>query len=173
MFENEKIPVLPWSSHKQWLEANQAVDYLITRHAENIKKAENLAIDIKNLLESIFPLFDELCADTCQFCPDPCCNVATVWIDFKDLLFLHLSKQLIPPHQLIRNPEMPCCYLRNRGCRLPRISRPWTCSLYLCPAQTSRLRKKDITVQKFFNKTILNVKAKRNEMEDEFIRVLA
>ena len=87
-----------------------------------------------------FPLLDELCMATCTYCPDPCCFSAYAWFDFRDLLFAHLNGLAVPPAQLMTDRKMICRYLGVRGCTLERISRPWICTWYLCPAQLGALR---------------------------------
>lgn len=123
--------------------------------------------------ESLFALLDELCARTCRHCPDPCCLNAKVWIDFPDLLFLHLSGQPVPQAQLLTDTDEDCRYWTPSGCTLPRIARPWTCTWYLCPAQQAVLRGKDIAEQEAFNRKIQTVKVVRRKLEAEFIRVVA
>jgi len=116
-----------WGATDTWKTANRNLEYLIRRHGPNMNRAVVLARDIQVGLESIFLLLDDLCAVTCPWCPDPCCLAATVWIDFKDLLFLHLNGHEIPPAQLLSDLKETCRYWGPRGCMLPRIARPWVC----------------------------------------------
>lgn len=165
-------PALPlWGSPANWFEANQSLEHLIRLHRTELKRAMMLARSIQVYLESIFVLMDDLCAVTCLFCPDPCCLNAKVWIDFRDLLFLHLSGQQIPQGQILQNLKQACRYCSPKGCTLTRILRPWVCTWYLCPAQVSNFHRKSLEVQENFNQTVKAVKAGRKEMEAEFIRV--
>ena len=156
----------------EWCESNLAIGHVVNLHHSKLKNAIGLAADIRERLERIFPLLDQFCSVTCRLCPDPCCIVATVWIDFRDLLFLHLSELPIPPAQLIQNLHQACRYLGYRGCRLPRLLRPWACTTYLCGAQWRNLRRQTETVQKNFDRDVANIKAQRLEMEAEFIRII-
>jgi len=163
----------PWGNSANWFEANQSLSHLIKLHRKGLKYAMKLARSIQVCLESIFALMDDLCVVTCLFCPEPCCLHAKVWIDFRDLLFLHLSDQQIPHSQMLPNLKQTCRYWSPRGCILARIQRPWVCTWYLCPAQRANFRLKSPAVQEDFNQTVKAVKASRKEMEAEFIRVTA
>lgn len=163
----------PWGSKVKWRIINQDLDYLIHRHYDALKNTMKLAQDIEVRLASIFPLLDNLCRVTCPWCPDPCCLTARVWIDFKDLLFLHLGGHQIPPKQLLPNLKTACRYWSLKGCVLPRMARPWVCTWYLCSTQKANLRQKARHTQDEFSMLIQNVKVCRTEMEDEFIRVVS
>lgn len=171
--ENEFNPALPpWGSAASWFEANQSLDHLIRCNRDKLGGAMELARRIQVDLESIFGLMEHLCSFTCLFCPDPCCLAAKVWIDFRDLLFLHLSKQQIPDGQILRNLKQTCRYWSFRGCTLSRILRPWVCTWYLCPAQAANFRRKPLAVQKNFNRMVQAVKNRRKQMEAEFINAI-
>lgn len=167
-------PVLPpWGSVVKWDEANRSVEHLIGLHRPELEQTFFLARNIQGQLESIFPLIDDLCASTCPWCPDPCCMIAKVWIDFQDLLFLHLSGQVIPQAQLLQELGNTCRYWSHRGCTLTRIVRPWICTWYSCPPQMANFRKQHPVVQETFNHAVQAIKTARNQMEAEFIRVVA
>ncbi|QTA90182.1 hypothetical protein [Desulfonema magnum] len=164
----------PWRSPSEWDEANRTIRDLIRLYRTELDHPVKLARDIQTGLESVFPILDELCAGTCLWCPDSCCLKAKVWFDFRDLLFLHLSGQEIPPAQLMRDlKEETCRYLGHKGCTLPRISRPWVCAWYICPPQMTRLRKKAGPVREKFNQTLQGIKDTRKKMEEAFIRVIS
>jgi len=127
----------------------------------------------KHHLGSIFSFLHELCVDSCPWCPEPCCLKASVWFDFKDLLFLHFNQQPIPPAQPKANLSMPCRYLGPRGCRLPRLTRPWICTWYLCPTQTAKLRNGQQAKRELLNQAMAQIKSERNLLENEFIRVIS
>jgi len=162
----------PWNSNDTWQEANRSLDYLIQKNLPDLDRATSLARKVQNRLSSMFSLLDDLCRDTCPWCPDPCCLSAKVWIDFKDLLFLHLGGHQIPPEQLLLNFEKVCRYWSPKGCVLPRMTRPWVCTWYLCPTQKASLRQKARHIQDKFNRLIQAVKVCRTEMEAEFIRIV-
>lgn len=156
-----------------WREANYSFNFIIQRNLSELDRVISLVQKVQNRLASIFSILDDLCKATCPWCPDPCCLSAKVWIDFKDLLFLHLGELPIPPEQLLPNFEKICRYWSPKGCVLPRMSRPWVCTWYLCPTQQANLRKKAHHIQDEFNRLIQAVKIYRSEMEDEFIRIIS
>jgi len=161
-----------YGSPAAWCESNHAIGHVIDRHHAKLKHAIELAGGIRQHLEKLFPLMDELCLQTCRLCPNPCCLVATVWIDFRDLLFLHLSELPIPPAQLIARLDQSCRYLGYHGCRLPRLLRPWACTVYICGTQWHRLRRKPQSIQQTFDHNVATIKADRLEMEAAFIEVI-
>ena len=164
---------IPWASPQSWPTAIQAVDYHMQRYRAELKYLKILVREIKSCLNSAFPILDELCANSCQWCPDPCCLNASVWFDYKDLLFLHFNQQPIPPAQPKADLSMTCRYLGPRGCRLPRLSRPWICTWYLCPTQTANLRNGHQTKRKFLNRAMALIKSERNLLESEYIRIIS
>ena len=163
----------PWAAPGQWREANTALGDALVRHGEKLGPARECSRVLQNRLARLFPLLDALCETTCRFCPDSCCLNARIWLDFKDLLFLHLTGQAIPMAQLIAHRHSRCVCIGHNGCVLPRLSRPWVCTWYLCPAQTLRLRRRPGSDQTFFSETVQAVKTLRNNMENAFVRVVA
>ncbi|MFC1813074.1 hypothetical protein ACFL03_10315 [Thermodesulfobacteriota bacterium] len=162
-----------WGSPEVWQEANQTMNHLIHLYGPALERAKGFAHGILDQLMPIFSRLDDLCAVTCPWCPDPCCLVAKVWVDFKDLLFLHLTDQTIPPVQLTQNLDKRCYYIGPRGCTLPRVMRPWICTRYLCPSQLAGLRKKPGSAHEFFDQAFQAVNVRRNKMETEFIRIVS
>jgi hypothetical protein len=100
-----------------------------------------------------------------------CCRRAWVWVDFRDLLFLHLAGIPVPDHQLLSREGNSCRYGGSSGCRLDRIQRPFVCTWYLCPAQTRILRKQPAEM-KLITASLQQIKRLRHKMEMSFIRAL-
>jgi hypothetical protein len=117
-------------------------------------------------------LFEQLAAATCAVCPDPCCRHAKVWLDFQDLLFIHLHGETLPPHQLRRNLHEPCRFLGLNGCTLPRSSRPWICTWYICPTQRQTLVRDVPGGMAQISAMLSRVKFLRKEMERRFLTAL-
>jgi len=132
---SKTVGILPWPTDRQWAEAQAALRRSLARSGARLAAARGHADAIAHYLDCLADLFDQLAPATCEVCQDPCCRHAKVWLDFKDLLYLHLIQAPLPPRQLRRNPHEPCRYLGRRGCRLPRLGRPWICSWYVCPVQ--------------------------------------
>lgn len=173
MIQNVSIVGPPWGMTLRWEEANQSLERLLRRHRSKLVLASIFARDIQAQLESIFSVLDNLCATTCPWCPDPCCLSAKVWIDFKDLLFLHLRGQRIPTAQLLPGSNNTCRYTSLKGCTLTRITRPWVCTWYLCPTQTAVLRHMPRSVKDGFYQTVQAIKSGRKKMETAFIRAVS
>jgi len=163
----------PWGSIAKWKIVNRDLGYLIHRHYDELKIVMKLARDLEARLALIFPILDDLCSVTCPWCPAPCCLTAEVWIDFKDLLFIHLCRHQAPPAQLLSDLKKVCRFWGLKGCVLPRMSRPWVCTWYLCPTQKANLRQKARHTQDEFSRLIQAVKVCRTEMEDEFVRIVS
>jgi len=160
-------PVAPWCNRdNKWKASNRALGEWIRCKRPALGPALAIAGEIRRQLESIFPLLDEICRVSCPWCPEPCCIVNKVWIDFQDLLFLHLLDLQIPPTQLNTADEDTCRYLTHRGCRLPRIIRPWACTLHTCPTQVQCLDKMSLAVQSEYHSAIRSIKKCRFDMTD-------
>ncbi|ADK84052.1 conserved hypothetical protein [Desulfarculus baarsii DSM 2075] len=126
----------PWADPAQWRDLNRRLERAC---AVGHDQARQAALALAGLLGQADALLDELCAAACPWCPTPCCLEAKVWLDRRDLLFIHLGGQSPPPAQLRQGRHDHCRYLGPRGCRLPRLQRPWVCTWYLCPTLSARL----------------------------------
>ena len=173
LHDKQSNAVIPWATPHEWRAANQAVEFHQRLYHLEFQKAAALAQKLKLGLESIYSALDELCIDSCPWCPEPCCLKAVAWFDFKDLLFLHFNQQPIPPAQPKANLGMPCRYLGPRGCRLPRLTRPWTCTWYICPTQTAKLRNGQQEKNSLLNQAMAQIKSERDGLENEFIRIIS
>lgn len=164
---------IPWATRLSWRMAHQAVTYHLRRYRTDLEPLCIQAQTLESCFRDIFPILDELCAASCPWCPEPCCLKASVWFDFKDLLFMHFNQLVIPPCQPRANLKNPCCYHRSRGCRLPRINRPWICTWYLCPTQTAILRKDHPVERDSLKQALSQIKSERNLLESEYICMIS
>lgn len=164
--------MIPWNSESSWREANASIAYHIEQVLRSNDSVFHLARQIKSQYERLFPPMDDLCANTCLGCPDPCCSGAKIWFDFKDLIFLHLNRLPVPPAQPVKNWQTVCRYLGSRGCTLPRLSRPWICTWYLCPAQASSLDGSSDSGRGDVDEALQQIKKNRNELERKFINII-
>ena len=89
----------PWRKDRLWQSANHTLHYLIDRHQHQLDQVKQTAGRIKDLFDSVNSTLDHLCSKTCEQCVSPCCLVADVSYDFKDLLLIHLADQVTPPGQ--------------------------------------------------------------------------
>ncbi len=127
---------------------------------------------MRRRLESIFPLMDRLCRETCPDCINTCCRRAWVWADFKDLLFLHLDGIPVPHRQLLGREVDHCRYESPVGCRLDRLQRPFVCTWYLCPAQT-RLLDHQPAEKRNLSRVLEQIKNDRKRMEASYIQAVS
>ena len=160
--------VVPQS--RQWQESNCALTHLLAIHRRDLERALAVAMEIRSAIDGLTPLMEALCSRTCRFCPEPCCIGHTVWIDFRDLLFLHLLKEPIPPCQAASGPGDACPFLAHYGCRLPPRIRPWMCIKYICPAQRAVLIRKGRPATAALLDKIERIEKNRVTMEAEVIR---
>ncbi len=161
----------PWAAPDQWAEANAALLRLCDGLAARGSPARSLAAELAGALIALGPAMERLCAATCPRCIEPCCLRARVWLDFADLLFMHLSGQALPVAQLRAAPEEACRYLGAKGCGLPRLSRPWVCTWYLCPEQKQRMAAWSEGEKKEVEQGLEKIKRLRKEMEGEAVEV--
>ncbi len=132
---------IPWSSAAAWRECHLSLKRTITASRKDLGPAADMAGRILHRYGLAGELFDELAGVTCEVCLRPCCLDARVWLDFKDLLLIHLSGQEPPPGQLRQGWWARCRYLTSHGCTLPRPARPWVCTWYICPDQRRALQR--------------------------------
>ncbi|MCP3931592.1 MAG: hypothetical protein GY705_21110 [Bacteroidetes bacterium] len=112
----------------------------------------------------------DLCRETCPGCDDNCCIRATIYYDFKDLLFLYLYSGRLPQMQIIKQKSCSCPNLASQGCILPRQKRPFVCTWYICPRQKAEIYQAGETSKLVeIEKTIKLIQAARNTLEDTFV----
>lgn len=159
----------PWRQDAEWCEAHQTLAHLVQRHDRALHHVSSLARSIQHKLQMVFPYLSSLCAATCPWCPAPCCMTATVWFDFKDLVFLHVSGRELPPVQVGRDSAGHCCYLGSKGCRLNRFTRPWICTWYVCETQKKILNERENLQKHLIDDAFGEIKRLRRDLEDAFI----
>lgn len=165
--------MIPWSSPPHWKAVNDALGGRLERYSRRLAPARQHAEAIAHQFDLLGGWFDHLAADTCRVCPEPCCRHAKVWLDFKDLLFIHLQESSPPPHQLRRNLREPCRYLGCSGCTLPRPARPWVCTWYVCPAQRQAIARDIPGGMMRMEAARARVKDRRQAMVGAFLAALA
>lgn len=163
----------PWRSDRLWQSANHTLYYLIDRHQHQLDQVKQTAGRIKDLFGSVNSTLDSLCSTTCAQCVSPCCLVADVSYDFKDLLLIHMADQVMPTGQPRRSTHDVCRYLGQEGCRISRLERPWICTWYICAVQKEYLAGYHEDSLRFLLSAIEQVKMLRNQMEDLFIKIVA
>ena len=168
-----QAPIPPWKTSAEWQEFHHTLSLTISTRAAELKHARSLALGIQEQLRTTSDVMDRLGAQTCIHCPTICCLSAKIWVDFKDALFWHLSGQAVPLHQTISHVNQVCQYLGSRGCTLPRLTRPFVCTWYLCPTQVSRLQTRpNHDAWEGLQNTLTSVKRLRQKMENTFVEAL-
>lgn len=160
----------PWSAQTEWQEANDAMAATLRNCSRRIDLLRDIAEQIGRRVKLLDPMLDGLCRDTCPDCTDNCCERATVWYDFKDLLGFHLGMAAVPDAQLPPSPERPCKFLATDGCALPRIERPFICTWFLCAAQKSVLEGWPASRRQFLENSLTALKDGRNRLEMFFLQ---
>ena len=174
MNENRYIPYPvsgddpTWSSPDTWREAAFVFSFLIKKHRSGLGSARKFAVGVDEQLATLSPVMEALCRETCPSCSDSCCSHATIWYDFRDLLYLALMDRDLPPSQIYRDKSGLCHCLGPEGCRLKREFRPFICTWYICPAQRILLTGEEAAR---VDRMILGIKEMRRGMEEAFIRV--
>jgi hypothetical protein len=163
--------MIPWNTPALWHEANAGFAHVLHRNHRATDASRRLAHELLAQMAALFPLMDRLCRTTCPTCSDVCCRHACVWIDFRDLLFLHLAGLSVPDGQLLGGRGEHCRFACPDGCRLDRIRRPFICTWYLCPDQTRCLRE-DPAEMRRTTKCLQRMKHLRRDMEIAFIRAV-
>lgn len=164
---------IPWPTPGSWREINGTLHMLTVMFHPELEPAREMARRVRNRLMPMFPLMDDLCTETCPECREPCCRVATLWYNFQDLLFLHLTDQPLALAQPLSLSRAVCRYLGAKGCTLPRIARPWICTWYVCPPQTSLLRRRWRSEKKRLDPAIEEIKTMRKGMETAFLEAVS
>jgi hypothetical protein len=163
---------IPWQTPELWHTANAVLSASIGKMNSAMLPALATAARIARRIESMDRVMDGLCAQTCPACKAICCRHATVWFDFKDVLFLHLIGAELPPGQAVTGSGPPCRYLTSEGCVLPRHCRPFICLWYLCPAQKSILKTVEPGVCDDLAVQLEALKHDRREIEDLVVEAL-
>lgn len=167
------LHTLPWADPAHWREAREAMSAAVGRHVQRLQGAARLAGSIEKGITRLDDLMSRLCDESCPVCKDPCCGRATVWYDFKDLLYLGLKGTTLPAGQIVTAKGRPCAHLTYAGCALPRTDRPFICTWYLCPQHKSMLgRYQGASVQRLTD-ALTALKQARNQMEALFIEAVA
>lgn len=162
----------PWSSPDQWQEAGCAMTAVLGTRGHRFDALREWANLIRARLLYLDRFMNTLCADTCPDCTDNCCQRATVWYDFKDLLGFHLGMASVPTEQFTPLPKRPCQYLGSAGCTLSRLQRPFICTWYICAAQHEAMAAWAPSRKQYLINSLVAIKSARNRMEHLFIGCL-
>jgi hypothetical protein len=163
---------VPWQARSEWREIKFFFDTIQRVHGPDLEPVGLLARRIRGLVDSLSEPVETLCAVTCPLCKDVCCQRATIWYDFKDMLYVYFGMGIFPDRQIKKLPGQGtphCANLTPTGCLLPRNLRPFVCTWYFCPDQKTAMAHESL----FFSAVIAEIKVLRQEMEDAFCSITA
>ena len=163
---------VPWAGHAAWRDMQASLRAGLRQADAAMGPARRHAAALAHGRDRLADLFDHLAGATCAVCPDPCCRHAKVWLDFRDLLFIHLNGEMLPPGQLRHELAGPCRYLGRQGCTLPHRSRPWICSWYVCPGLRRALERDLPGGWRQAARLLQRVNGRRSAMEIAFLGVV-
>ncbi len=162
-----------WKSPAHWQAVNANLAYLLGRcSGPGLDGVWEQTRILWECYRQMHPVLDRLCANTCPSCPAPCCLVADAGFDLRDLLFLHLCGGPVPLGQPRGEGRGTCRYLGPSGCLLPRMSRPWICTWYLCPLQKQWFSANDPAGWDRLQQALAAAREARNNLEFRFIEAL-
>lgn len=164
---------IPWHMDEEWNQVFLSLKVIENRGKGRLTDLYSMAKKIQKKNEIMSEPMEKLCSCTCINCEDICCLRATIWFDFKDLLYIYFAIGKFPESQIkkitLENKIRACNCLTKNGCVLPRIERPFVCTWYLCPDQKEYLRHFYPQLIIDFEQTLLDIKELRNKIEEEFI----
>ncbi|MEH0019800.1 MAG: hypothetical protein V6Z89_09105 [Desulfobacter sp.] len=159
---------IPWQEKTRFREVCSFFHILDMNRRNDLAPVRSLAREIGALYVRTAPELERLCAATCPECRENCCKRATIWYDFRDMLYLCLGPGSPPERQISKTQGVQgygCSHLAAHGCRLPRHCRPFVCTWYVCAAQ------KPLVTGSNLGGTVNKIKVLRKKMEDEFCRI--
>lgn len=167
-----RSPHIPWSETGKWQEANTSLAKTLAGHGHALAGLKEAALGIKQGILNLESLFSGLCSQSCPVCANNCCQRATIWYDFRDLLYLQLTGQKAPPAQTLSHDASVCRYLAKAGCLLERPVRPFICVWYLCADQKDLLDRMSPGKSKGLQHRLTSLKLARKQMEASFFSLL-
>lgn len=168
---------IPWQPAEEWNQVLLSFNALENKGKDRLTKLFSIARKIQKNFELMADPMEKLCADTCVNCEDICCLRATIWFDFKDLLYIYCATGKFPESQIkkvsLKNKTKGCHYFTEKGCILSRIKRPFVCTWYFCPTQKEYLKLHYPNLILDFDRILSNIKELRNKIEEEFVCISA
>lgn len=170
---------LPWQTLVEWKQIQLSFKAVSDRHTsksgsdEKIFQIKQLAGKIRKEYHFLSAPINQICDITCKQCHDICCLKATIWYDFKDLLYLYFGQERFPESQIYKiktGEQAGCCNLAATGCFRTRFERPFVCTWYFCAEQKALLSHENPLLKARVDASLARIKDFRNQMEELFIR---
>lgn len=169
---------IPWQKKSELDQIRLAFEMLEKKYPEKQQGLREKAARIVKAYEAFSEIMSPVCDLTCPHCIDVCCKRATIWYDLKDLLAVYFGTGFFPEQQIKRkrsysDASCVCSCLGEKGCRLPRAHRPFVCSWYLCPEQTSYLLENAPELKLSLEKSLNQIRSLRNQLDELFIQAVS
>ena len=164
---------IPWRTQDQW----QALTLFFNTIQKEVGQKDLVPVSrrasaICQLFAGLSRPMDDLCAATCISCREICCERATIWYDWKDLVYLYFAFGRLPSAQITRveraGGKRCCVHFSNTGCTLSRLERPFVCTWYLCPEQKKISTSRQTGDGETLLEKIAHIKRLRREMTSRF-----
>ncbi len=126
-----------------------------------------LALHLKEAINSISPFIEEHTAIVCPNCRKVCCADKHGRYDKNDIAFLKELGMDIPPQPADREETAACRYITKTGCSLQRWMRPYRCTLFFCDPLMKSLEKGDQKLYMAFDNYFQNLILLRREFTGE------
>ncbi|MCX7822234.1 MAG: hypothetical protein N2260_02170 [Syntrophobacterales bacterium] len=126
----------------EWKEIQKSLkNYVNSSSPEHILLMKEVSLSIASNIHELDKFMDLLCAKTCYLCSDICCHARGVFYNEVDLLFLTVYGDFYPPSQTRSSQDQKFCsyWESTKGCLLPRVSRPYVCTWFICGDQVAVL----------------------------------
>ncbi len=168
---------IPWCTSEDWQGVTRFFHAMTLDLNPALVQVQTLADQIRQAFEALSDPMDVLCNATCMACGDICCKKATIWYDFKDLVYLHFAFGRLPETQikkvLDKTGTPHCMHFTETGCNLSRLERPFVCTWYLCPTQKQVMTSHEQGPDHTLLETVDHLKMLRHQIESEFCRISA
>lgn len=162
----------PWPESSLWMQAELSLQMTLG-NGDDFSGAYGCAAEYARLMTGMDRLQGALSSLSCVDCSKICCHHATVWYDFRDLLFAMLHRGALPERQIYRGDNGWCAMLGPKGCTLPRVQRPFLCTWYVCAEQKRILALEDYRILAPLNDGLLEMKMLRQRMEMQFLETIS
>ncbi len=174
MIKRKVLNTMPWELSDEWEQVSITIRKFEDHYRESISHVYELAALVKEKIEPLSVLMEDLCKNTCPDCEDICCHRATIWYDFKDLLTIYFSTNQLPNSQIrkvyLSEDQRGCCHFSVNGCNIKRTERPFVCTWYICPSQKQHINHNQKELGQKLDQTLIDIKDLREKIECEFIK---
>ena len=168
---------IPWGNPHEWQDVLAFFRTVDRVHAKDLAAIRDTGSAILDLYRDLSQPMEALCLAACPGCLDICCERATIWYDFKDLIYLYFTLGNLPASQIDKtragHGRSACRHLTRTGCSLPRSQRPFVCTWYICSPQKQIIYSSAGQRRQTIFRKLEAIKGLRNRMEEDLCRFTA